>query len=288
MKRKSMIKALLSLIVCTIIFSSCSDDDNTPGAPETKKDIKLANDARLGSILTDSAGRTLYFLTADVTMPTICEGPCEVAWPVFYKEKPSLGSGLEAKDFGVVTRPDGKKQTTYKGWTLYYFFEDKAAGDTKGEALENIWFVAKPDYTIMLGHAQLVGEDGISYTASYQPGTNRFTPFFTDDRGIALYTFTKDTDKKNTYTSETDQTKNAVWPIFAGSTKPVVPSILKASDFETITVFNKPQLSYKGKPIYKFGRETGMGTTKGVNVPSPGVWPVATAPNIELLPPPEH
>ena len=33
----------------------------------------------------------------------------------------------------------------------------EAAGQTLGEGIGNIWFVAKPDYTIMLVNAQLVG-----------------------------------------------------------------------------------------------------------------------------------
>jgi predicted lipoprotein with Yx(FWY)xxD motif len=290
MKRRSIFTALLSLIVLTTVFSSCSDDDdNTPGPPETKKTINLTNNAKLGNILTDSTGKTLYFFTPDPDGTSKCVGPCEVAWPVFYKANPSLGSGLDAKDFGVITRPeDNKKQTTYKGWPLYYFYKDAAPGETNGEKLENAWFVAKPDYTLMIGHTQLVGENGIKDKADYQPGEFNLTPYFTDDRGVALYTFTKDTDKTNTYTSETDQTKNAVWPIFAGTAKIVVPSVLNAADFAFITVFGNQQLTYKGKPIYKFGREGGRGTTKGVSVPSPGVWPVATAPNIELLPPPAH
>ena len=284
-----MIAAFLSLIALSTIFSSCSDDDNTPGAPEAKKTINLTNNAKLGNILTDSLGKTLYLLSVDADGTSKCFGECEVVWPVFYRANPSFGSGLDPKDFGVITRPqDNKKQTTYKGFPVYYYNKDKAAGDTNGEGLENAWFVLKPDYTIMIAHGQLVGEDGIKYKSDYQPGEFASTPYFTDDRGVALYTFTKDTDKKNNYTSETDQTKNAVWPIFAGSTKPVVPSVLKASDFETITVFGKPQLTYKGKPIYTFGRENGRGTTKGVSVPSPGIWPVATAPNIELLPPPAN
>jgi predicted lipoprotein with Yx(FWY)xxD motif len=285
MKKKSIITALLSLLVLITVFSSCKNDDKvSPGAPEVKKDINLTNNAKLGKILSDEAGRTLYFFTPDVTNnPTLCVGDCAVAWPPFYKENPSLGTGLDPKDFGVITRTDGKKQSTYKGWTLFYFKDDVAAGDTKGEGLENAWFVAKPDYTIMLGHAQLVGLDGVSYTSNYKPGTDRFSPFFTDDRGVTLYTFTKDGDKKNNYTSATDQTVNAVWPIFPGSKTLVLPSILKASDFDIIMVFNNPQLTYKGKPVYTFGKDNRvMGSTKGVSVPTPGIWPVATDTNLAI------
>ena len=288
MKKNSIITALLSLLVLITVFSACNKDDNkvSQGAPGVKKDINVANNAKLGKVLTDDAGNSLYSLSADVTKPTLCVGDCAVVWPPFYKENPSLGSGLDAKDFGVVTRPDGKKQTTYKGFGIYYYEPDGAPGDTKGDGLENVWFIAKPDYTIMLGHAQLVGEDGISYTNDYKPGKNPFSPYFTDDHGITLYTFTKDTDKKNNYTSETDQVKNAVWPIFPGSKTLVVPSVLKAADFDIIMVFNHPQVTYKGQPLYTFQRDNRViGSTKGVSVPTPGIWPVATTSNIDIQPP---
>jgi len=286
MKKNTIIAALLSLFVLVSVLSSCSDDDdNVPGAPEQNKNIQLKNDAKLGNILTDSAGNTLYFFTPDVTSPTKCVEGCLIVWPLFYKANPSLGTGLDQKDFGVADRPDGKKQTTYKGSPLYYYEPDQAPGDTKGEGLENAWFVAKPDYTIMIGHAQLIGEDNVSYTGNYQPGVAPFTPFFTTADGITLYTFTKDAPNKNNYTSETDQAKNAVWPIFAGSKTLVVPSVLNKADFTTITVFGNPQLVYKGAPLYTFGRDTGRGSTKGVSVPTPGIWPVATDPKIAFIPP---
>jgi predicted lipoprotein with Yx(FWY)xxD motif len=47
-------------------------------------------------------------------------------------------------DFGAITREDGKRQTTYKGWPLYYYAGDKAPGDVLGQGLGNVWFVANP------------------------------------------------------------------------------------------------------------------------------------------------
>ena len=51
---------------------------------------------------------------------------------------------MKAEDFGTITREDGKKQTTFRGYPLYYWVGDKAAGDTKGQGMGNVWHVIDP------------------------------------------------------------------------------------------------------------------------------------------------
>ena len=51
---------------------------------------------------------------------------------------------LQPADFATITREDGKQQTTYKGMPLYYFAADKAASDTKGQGVKDLWTVAAP------------------------------------------------------------------------------------------------------------------------------------------------
>jgi hypothetical protein len=88
-----------------------------------------------------------------------------------------LGSGLSISDFGSITSVSGKKQVTYKGWPLYYFAPlvngtnvQEAPGQTQGEGVNNVWFVAKPDYSIMIVTSQLVGHDGKNYKSDYTEG----------------------------------------------------------------------------------------------------------------------
>ena len=106
--------------------------------------IRLSEKAGVGKFLTDSKGMTLYVFRKDSPGKSVCAGPCVVKWPVYYHEKVVAPEGLNAADFGTITREDGKRQTTYKGWPLYYYEGDKAPGDFFGQGIGDVWFVAKP------------------------------------------------------------------------------------------------------------------------------------------------
>lgn len=265
------------------VFASCSKDHNGNGGttpPVENHAVKLASNGTFGSIMTDSAGRSLYFFSVDYNGKSNCNGGCLAAWPAFYIDpaKLTMDTALKAADFATITRTDGAKQTTYKGWPLYYFAQDANSGDTKGDNVGGNWFIAKPDYSVMLGEGQLVGNDTKNYTLSGTPATisagtgNSF--YLTDDRGRTLYAFAaSDKNGVNTFTN-TDATHNAIWPIYPLTTLMRVPSALSAADFKLITVQGQQQLTFKGWPMYYFGGDAlTMGLTKGVSVPAPGVWP---------------
>ncbi|MFN8354266.1 MAG: hypothetical protein U0Y10_07470 [Spirosomataceae bacterium] len=246
--------------------AGCKDENTGPSF-----DIGL-QETTLGKVLADGTGKTLYFFTKDVTGTSQCTGGCLDNWPLFYNESLRLDVGLNASDFGTITRSDGKKQTTYKGWPLYTYKNDAATGDVKGENVAGIWSVAKISYTIMLANTQLVGHDGKNYNAQYKEGVAD-TQYFVDEQGRTLYAYIKDKKNKNNFT-KSDFSNNSVWPIFEVELKDV-PSTLDKSQFSTIKVGDKNQLTYKGWPLYYFGQDNSQrGITKGVSFPSPGVWPI--------------
>lgn len=264
------------LVVLFMLTLSCSDDDDST-TPDATTKIKLGTSTTLGSYLTDGNNNTLYVFSNDVAGVNTCTGGCATNWPVYFAENLTqelLGTGLNLADFATITT-NGKQQTTYKGWPLYYFAPGgtrEAAGQTTGEASGGIWFVAKPDYTILIANAQLIGENGKKYTADYTEGDGT-VQYFTDSKGRTLYTFVVDRKNTNNYTTG-DAANDAVWPVFA-ETLGSVPSTLNKSLFGTITVTGKSQLTYKGWPLYYYGPDAQRGDNKGVSVPSPGVWPVA-------------
>jgi predicted lipoprotein with Yx(FWY)xxD motif len=252
--------------VLTLSIVSCKQTNTTP-AP----DLAIGSTS-LGNVLTAESGRTLYFFAPDANGNANCTGACRDTWPIFYQETPMLGGSLKASDFTTITRSDGAKQTAFKGWPLYYYKNDTKAGDVAGENIGNVWYVAKPNYTVLIGSGQLVGQDGKNYLSDTKEGTGS-SLFLTDSVGTTLYAFANDKKNKNNYT-KSDLSNNPTWPLFERSTGEV-PSALSKADFGTVSVFGRTQLTYKGWPLYYFGNDQfKRGSTKGVSVPRPGVWPV--------------
>jgi predicted lipoprotein with Yx(FWY)xxD motif len=100
---------------------------------------------KLGTFLVGPKGRTLYLFEKDKTSKSTCNGACATAWPpLLVSGTPKAGGSAKASLLGTTKRSDGKRQVTYKGHPLYYFIQDKKAGDTKGQGLNAFgakWYV---------------------------------------------------------------------------------------------------------------------------------------------------
>jgi len=130
---KKIVIILLVLCLGGLAFSQMNDPT-----------ILLKSKYGIGNYLTDANGLTLYYFTRDSEGKSVCTGGCLDKWPIFYSDTIIVPSSLNKADFGVITRPDRQKQTTFRGYPLYYFISDKKAGDTTGQGVGNVWFVVDP------------------------------------------------------------------------------------------------------------------------------------------------
>ncbi|MFI9311307.1 hypothetical protein [Streptomyces triculaminicus] len=108
--------------------------------------LTTAQDPKLGTVVTDTKGFTLYRFDKDTAKPSAshCEGDCAAAWPpVTAADQVSL-KGVDKSLVATVTRADGSKQLTLGGWPLYRFAKDAKPGDTKGQGVGGTWFAAGP------------------------------------------------------------------------------------------------------------------------------------------------
>lgn len=120
----------------------------TTPATDAKPSITLVvRDSKLGSIITDDKGMTLYMFTPDARNVSNCEGACLNVWPpVMLKSDETLSSvgvdgNLRRSKLGVAMRFDGSRQVTYNGFPLYWWVRDKTPGDVTGQWVGNVWFV---------------------------------------------------------------------------------------------------------------------------------------------------
>jgi predicted lipoprotein with Yx(FWY)xxD motif len=115
----------------------------TNGTKTNSLSLKFSNDPKLGDILTDSRGMTLYTYTEDSDNVSNCYGQCAALWPPFTVENENVViKGLNG-ELGIIKRTDNKFQVTYNHKPLYYYVKDKNPGDTLGHAVDNKWYVIK-------------------------------------------------------------------------------------------------------------------------------------------------
>jgi predicted lipoprotein with Yx(FWY)xxD motif len=103
---------------------------------------------KLGSILVDGRGRTLYLFQKDTANQSACSGACVSAWPVDHSSgTPKAAGGVKASLLGTIKRADGTTQVTYNQHPLYYFSGDSGAGQQNGQgqnAFGALWYVVAP------------------------------------------------------------------------------------------------------------------------------------------------
>ncbi len=115
------------------------------GAAAGGATVALAQNSKIGkAILVDSKGLTLYISDKDPNGSSACDtnATCAKAWPAYYVTgTPTAGTGLNAAMFTTITAPNGQKQLAVNGKPLYYWFQDKAAGDATGQDVNGFYVV---------------------------------------------------------------------------------------------------------------------------------------------------
>ncbi len=231
-----------------MLLSACDEENESSYGSEPEQDqIQIRQDVTFGNILADEGGSTLYFFARDIDGNSTCEGGCLDNWPVFYKPSLEAGNGLNQGDLGVITRPDGSQQNTFKGWPLYYFIGDSQVGDINGEGLGNVWFVAKPDYDVMIAAKEVDGNE---------------EKYLVNSKGRSIYFFT--VDDPNQSNCEGGCLDN--WPP-VGFEIDKAPSAIDASKFGTIVGNSgQNQATFDARPLYYFAQDVNRGELTGQGV----------------------
>ena len=118
-----------------------------PRDPRPALKLEVRTDPQLGAVVTGKDGLSLYVFTKDTTAgSSACNGDCAATWPpltVAAASDATAGTGVSGA-LATITRADGSLQVTLGGKPLYYFKGDAAAGDTNGQGLNGVWYLASP------------------------------------------------------------------------------------------------------------------------------------------------
>jgi predicted lipoprotein with Yx(FWY)xxD motif len=126
----------------------------TTTAPAAAVDLKTAS-AAAGQIVVDREGKSVYFFTKDVkdSGKSACEGPCVALWPAVTTTSDTPTAEGVTGTLGTIPTADGKKQVTINGLPVYTYSLDTAAGDTKGQGFNEVWYLVSPSGEMIKGAA---------------------------------------------------------------------------------------------------------------------------------------
>lgn len=134
--------------VALIAATECGGPASPAPSPAATATVMLASNAKLGQILVDGSGRTLYLFEKDTSSSSTCYGSCAAYWPpLLTGGAPHAGTGVNATLLGTTKRTDGTTEVTYAGHPLYYVVTDHNAGDATGQGVSNFgaaWYVVGP------------------------------------------------------------------------------------------------------------------------------------------------
>lgn len=222
--------------------------------------VQVRYDAELGHVLTDADGMTLYVFSNDEMGVSNCAGDCAENWPPLTVEGDSVPVAPLAVpgEFGTFERDDGSLHVTYNGWPLYGWANDSAPGDTTGQAVGDVWWVANLQPTVRVAEHPEHGEILVGPT------------------GMTLYTFANDEDG----TSNCAGGCATSWPPLMGGFAPdagVSPvageglmgelGLTEREDSAGV------QVTYNGEPLYYWINDSQPGQVTGHEVGD--VWFVA-------------
>lgn len=218
--------------------------------PVSKRTVDVTSNSVTNkvTVLTDTSGKTLYVFTNDHSNSggSNCNNTCATKWPPLLASDDDQASG----DYSIVTRDDNSKQWAFHGMPLYRFTNDSTPGDSVGEGIKNIWYVAQ----------------AVPVTKHYTTAQNAIL---------------SDTNWRSLYVLNNETTSNLIckgpcltaWPPLKAATGEI-----KRGDYTIFTNSkNESQWAYKNQPIYHWKNDSAPGDINGQGLPHPSgaTWIVA-------------
>ena len=134
--------------------------------------LNAAKVPKLGSIVVNAQGHTLYHASRETKGKIACTGNCVYFWfpvTVGAKQKIVLGKGVNPAKVGTIKRSNGTLQVTYNKLPLYRYYLDRKPGQAKGQGFKDsagTWYAVSTSGKVVTTPAGSSGGGGGGTTGS--------------------------------------------------------------------------------------------------------------------------
>jgi predicted lipoprotein with Yx(FWY)xxD motif len=144
--KKRLVLTLAAVALSALALTGCASTGSGGSAPAASGNALSTGSTKLGTIVVDGKGDTVYLYTKDTANSgkSTCTGQCASMWPAVTTTSTSPTVKGVTGTVGTIKRSDGAMQVTLNGWPLYTFASDSAPGDTAGQKVQGTWFVVSP------------------------------------------------------------------------------------------------------------------------------------------------
>jgi predicted lipoprotein with Yx(FWY)xxD motif len=140
--------AAVAAAVFTLVVLLTGSPATSPRRDQVSLDhgqaVRVAR-TKLGPILVNGQGHTLYLFLEDRHGTSTCYGGCARVWPpAIASGVTRVGPGVAAGKLTTTRRTDHTRQLVYNGHPLYAMSADTRPGEMAGQGFLGTWFVVSP------------------------------------------------------------------------------------------------------------------------------------------------
>jgi predicted lipoprotein with Yx(FWY)xxD motif len=147
MRKTLFVGGLVIVLLLATVAGAVAASSSSSGVRGATVTITTRKVPKLGVVLVDSHGRTLYMFAPDKQARVTCKGACAAVWPpvkLTKGQKLVAAGGVKGSLLGSDPNPAGGRVVTYNKWPLYTYVADTKAGQATGQALNlngGLWYV---------------------------------------------------------------------------------------------------------------------------------------------------
>ena len=150
MRKLPVVAVLVAVSVALLAGAPSSGGAATSAAQAKTVVVGTKKLPKLGVVLVNGRGFTLYMFVPDKRKKVTCVSTCAAVWPPLKLPKgasPVAAGKAKASLLGSDPNPSGGRVVTYNHWPLYTYVADTKPGQAKGQALNlngGLWYVLSP------------------------------------------------------------------------------------------------------------------------------------------------